>query len=82
MVETSSIPTLKDPRTKDEWCYLAGPLAIERMVDAGLVPDTMRDQPFHAIGEGALQQLQHRGLLEELMNSGDIVMLRMEKTDG
>lgn len=82
MVETANVPTLRDPATKDEWCYLAGPIAIERMVDAGLIPDSMKEQPFHAVGEGALQQLQHRGLLTELMDSGDIVMLRMEKTDG
>ncbi len=82
MADLSEIPTLKDPRTKDEWAYIAGPIAIRKLIDMGMIPETINQQTFHALGEGALQQLQHRKVLNDFIKTGDIVMLRMEKTDG
>lgn len=77
----ADFPTHRDPETKDDWCYLAGPIAIREMILEKVVPIGAQSEKFHALGEQALLLLRGKGMLNKLIKSGDIAMLRMEKTD-
>ncbi len=79
---TLKIAVVKDPRTKDSWCYLAGPEAIRKMIVFSLLTPDAKKQPFYALHPDAILKLRDLKMLDEMMAAGDIVMLRMEKTDG
>jgi hypothetical protein len=52
------------------------------MIDLEIMKPEAKDQPFHALGEALLHRLNTLTLLTKWLKSGDVVMLRTEKTDG
>ncbi len=82
MASLNEVPVQRDPKTKDAWCYLAGPIAVAEMIELEIMWPQAKDQPFHALGEPILLRLNALKLLPKWLKSGDVVMLRTEKTDG
>jgi hypothetical protein len=77
-----AVPMHLHPDTKDKWIYLAGPIAIRKMIENGCGAPDLAKKPFCALGVTAIQHLQIKELLQPLMDAGDIALLRVEATDG
>lgn len=76
-----AIPMHEHPDTKDKWIYLAGPVAIAKMIELGIGDPKLANKPFSALGVSGIHHLQIKGIFQDLMDAGDLVLLRVEATD-